>query len=83
MGDSFLLGRGVTTSFPGDKRGVIKDGVGRHALQLGVDILQRSLAPDLRHLHPAKFRRSLVDAHVADTVLAAQICDYDASLVLL
>src|SRR5690606_20744799 len=65
------------------QRNVIEHRIGQHALQLGVLILQSPQAPGLRHLHAAKLRFPLVDAGVANTVLAAQIGDRNSSLVFL
>src|ERR1700682_1953998 len=45
--------------------------------------LQRLQPPGLRDLHPAELRLPFVDAGVADAMLAAQIGDRNAGLVLL
>src|ERR1700716_4479674 len=65
------------------QRRIVQHGVGQQPLQPGVLVLQRLQPLGLRDIHPAELRFPFVDTGVADAMLAAQIGDRNAGLVLL
>src|SRR5665213_518603 len=64
------------------QRRVVEHGIGQQPLQLGVLVLERPQLPGLADVHTAILGLPLVDARIAHAMLAAQIGDRDARLVL-
>src|SRR5437764_1501771 len=65
------------------QRRIVQHGIGQQPLQSRVLVLQRPQPLGLGDVHPAESGLPFVDAGVADAVLAAQIGDRNAGLVLL
>src|ERR1700716_3578979 len=65
------------------QRRIVQHGVGQQPLQPRVLVLQRLQPLGLRDVHPAEPRCPFVNAGVADAMLAAQIGDRNAGLMLL
>src|SRR6266513_1532995 len=65
------------------QRRIVQHGVGQQPFQTRILVLQRLQPLGLRDLQPAELGFPLVDAGVADTVLAAEIGDRNAGLMLL
>jgi hypothetical protein len=85
MGDSFSAWpRALPFLFQEILHGcVVKYGVARKPLQSHVLILQRPQPLGLRDLQPAELGFPFVDAGVVNAMLAAQVGDRNAGLVLL
>src|SRR4030081_2064671 len=62
---------------------IVQHGVGQQPFEARVLALQRLQPLGLRDVHPAELRFPFVDTGVADAMLAAQIGDRNAGLVLL
>src|SRR3954454_3826303 len=81
---AFRFPAGVTTSFPKVvQRRVVEHGIGQQPLQSRVLVFQRPQPFSLGDIQAAESGLPFVDARVAHAVLAAQIGDCDAGLVLL
>src|SRR5947199_6108449 len=65
------------------QRRVVQHGIGQQSLQSRVLVFQRPQPFSLGDVHAAESGLPFVDARVADAVLAAQIGDRNAGLVLL
>ncbi len=77
------IGRHRSTIYRELKRNwFVEHGIGQHALELAVLVFQRPKPLGLGHIHPAELGFPFVDAGIAHAMLATQVSDRDARLVL-